>query len=70
MNEGEVICLALCLFAMLFSIHCMGTAYRNGATDGYGYAKEPWNSGYQKAGHYLRESMSHRWPELKDMPKG
>jgi hypothetical protein len=39
-------------------------AYRNGATDGYGFAREPGNPGYAHAGRYLRANMDHRWPEL------
>jgi hypothetical protein len=41
-------------------------AYRNGCCDGYGFAREPRNPGYQEAGRYLRRTMYHRWPELED----
>jgi hypothetical protein len=41
------------------------SAYRNGVTDGYGYAREPHNPGYRKAGAYLRKHMGHRWGELR-----
>jgi hypothetical protein len=41
-------------------------AYQNGVTDGYGFAREPRNPGYQKAGQYLREYMAYRWRELED----
>lgn len=39
-------------------------AYRSGVTDGYGYAREPNCPGYAKAGEYLKNTMSHRWPEI------
>jgi hypothetical protein len=48
-----------------FVIYANRCAYYNGATDGYGYSKEPTNPGYQKAGMYLRRFMAHRWAELK-----
>ena len=51
-----------------FMLSLQKAAYRNGCTDGYGYAREPWNPGYRHAGEYLRESMVHRWPELKVVP--
>jgi hypothetical protein len=44
----------------------VNAAYRNGVTDGYGYAREPMNPGYQKAGRYLREHMAYRWRELRN----
>lgn len=40
-------------------------AYQNGVTDGYGYRREPNNPGYAKAGKYLKQTMAHRWPELR-----
>lgn len=45
---------------------CLGAwaAYRNGVTDGFGFAQEPSNPGYRKAGDYLRKHMAYRWPEL------
>ena len=58
----ELLILLATIVAVLISV----MAYRNGVNDGYGYAREPWNPGYQKAGTYLREEMSHRWPELKN----
>lgn len=48
------------------SLAAIRSAYRNGVTDGYGYAREPWNPGYHDAGLYLRENMAHRWPDLED----
>lgn len=47
-----------------FFLKSQEAAYHNGVTDGYGYAREPWNRGYFKAGDYLRRFMSHRWPEV------
>lgn len=38
--------------------------YRNGVTDGFGFAWEPTNPGYRKAGRYLREHMTYRWRQL------
>jgi hypothetical protein len=43
----------------------MNAAYRNGVTDGYGYAREPRNPGYKTAGDFLRKHMNHRWRELR-----
>lgn len=54
--------------AVVFCLYLQGAAYRNGCTDGYGYAREPWNPGYRRAGEYLREAMVHRWPELRMVP--
>jgi hypothetical protein len=50
------------VFTLLF---VAPAAYRNGVTDGYGYAKEPTCPGYKGAGEYLRSTMAHRWPELR-----
>lgn len=72
---------AVFLTYFVFSIAAIGAAYNNGATDGYGYSKEPTCPGYAKAGRYLRKNMAHRWPELvknapvssepvKDYPRG
>jgi len=52
--------------AVLFGLLVVPAAYRNGVTDGYGYAKEPGCPGYRNAGEYLRSHMAHRWPELRD----
>jgi hypothetical protein len=43
---------------------CINSAYRNGVTDGFGYAREPWNPGYRQAGDYLKNNLAHRWPDL------
>ena len=54
-------------FAAVLSLFGQGAAYRNGVTDGYGYAKEGrGHPGYRRAGEYLREHMKHRWHELTD----
>lgn len=58
------ICVWLAMACFFVSLG-VKAAYRNGVTDGYGYSREPRNSGYKKAGRYLREHMSHRWPELR-----
>lgn len=39
-------------------------AYRNGVTDGFGFAWEPTNPGYRKAGRYLKKHMAYRWRQL------
>lgn len=52
--------------ALIFGLVVADAAWRNGVTDGYGFAKEPRNPGYEKAGDYLKRVMSHRWPELND----
>ena len=50
---------------MIGSVIVCHASYRNGVTDGYGYAVESWNPGYAHAGEYLREHMQHRWPALR-----
>lgn len=61
----------LCLVVLALAAQSVGAAYRNGVTDGYGYAKEPNCPGYAHAGEYLRRHMKHRWPELDPArPKG
>lgn len=65
--ETWVIFALLVMFAVL-SMFGIAAAYRNGATDGYGYSKEPNCPGYAGAGEYLRRVMAHRWPELRDTP--
>jgi hypothetical protein len=51
--------------AFVFQLIGLRAAYHNGVTDGYGFAKEPRNPGYQRAGNYLKTFMAHRWHELK-----
>ena len=58
------------LSAALFMVCLMAhigvyAAYQNGVTDGYGFAREPRNPGYRRAGEYLRKHMAHRWRELR-----
>lgn len=65
----EVVVMFWALFAVLFAFLAIPAAYRNGVTDGYGYAREPSCPGYKAAGEYLRNTMGHRWPELKDQPE-
>ena len=62
--------ITLLVFAAVVSALGCAAAYRNGVTDGYGYAKEPNCPGYAMAGEYLRRVMAHRWPELRPQPKG
>jgi hypothetical protein len=58
-------CLLFCLIVTVgVLVLATRAAYRNGCTDGYGYAREPVNPGYAHAGRYLRANMAHRWPEL------
>ena len=47
------------------SLFSQAAAYRNGVTDGYGYAREPSCPGYQRAGRHLHKYMAHRWHELR-----
>lgn len=53
-------------FMSILMIVGMKCAYRNGAVDGYGYAKEPNNPGHREAGEHLKRTMVHRWPDLLD----
>lgn len=55
-------------FALASGLLVLGlrAAYQNGVTDGYGFAREPRNPGYQRAGNYLKTFMGHRWPDLED----
>lgn len=53
------------LFGMWLIWMAQRAAYRNGVTDGYGYAQEPNNPGYKEAGDYLQHHMRHRWPNLE-----
>lgn len=50
---------------VVLSVFAQVAAYRNGATDGYGYSQEPGNPGYAKAGRYLVKHMAYRWPKLR-----
>ena len=49
-------------------VGCWGAyhAYRNGVTDGFGFAWEPSCPGYRKAGLYLRKHMAYRWHQLNN----
>ena len=68
MNEA-IAAITLGLFCVIAILAC-SAAYRNGVTDGYGYAREPSNPGYRRAGRYLRKRMAYRWPELRATEKG
>ena len=70
MNDTMFLVFVLLCFVLmvLVALSAIRAAYCNGICDGYGYAKEPWNRGYHDAGYYLRENMSHRWPELDREP--
>lgn len=74
MTDHELVIVGMAVvmvFLAVVSLLGCAAAYRNGVTDGYGYAKEPNCPGYANAGAYLRETMKHRWPELDDSrPKG
>jgi hypothetical protein len=56
-------CLVVVFGTAVFSIRA---AYRNGVTDGFGYAVEPTCPGYAAAGEFLRTFMAHRWPAYLD----
>jgi hypothetical protein len=58
----EVLLVIITIMAVVATV----SAYHNGCTDGYGYAREPEHPGYQRAGKYLRKFMAHRWPELRN----
>ena len=63
------IAVGVCLTSLAAVLGCV-VAYQNGATDGYGYAQEPNNPGYQRAGGYLKATMAHQWAGLRpDKPK-
>lgn len=59
----------LVLLLVAVALAGMRAAYRNGVTDGYGFAREPENPGYADAGRYLTERMSHRWSSLSPTPQ-
>lgn len=66
-NENmELVMGGVVILAIAVVLYLQNCAYRNGVNDGYGYAKEPTNPGYQAAGNYLKEVMAHRWPELRE----
>jgi hypothetical protein len=58
--------LALFVMCAVLSFFGLMAAYRNGVVDGYGYSKEPGHRGYKHAGEILRETMYHRWYELRE----
>lgn len=62
--ETWILLAFLVMYAVLSFMGSMA-AYRNGVVDGYGYSKEPGHPGYEHAGEILRETMHHRWPELR-----
>lgn len=49
---------------LAMTIAAIRSAYSNGANDGYGYARDPSNPGYQRAGRCLYEFMSHRYDNV------
>lgn len=64
MTPTEWVLVASLVGVTVLAFLCVGAAYRNGITDGYGYSREPTCPGYAYAGIYLRRFMAHRWPEL------
>ena len=70
MTPIEIVLLIAFVSLAFFSLLAQGAAYRNGVTDGYGFSKEPTCPGYRTAGHHLRTTMAHRWPELRDAVPG
>ena len=67
-GRGFKVSILFIIYAIL-SIYAVEAAYRNGATDGYGYSREPNNPGYRKAGEFLRKRMAYRWRELAAPPQ-
>ena len=65
MGDTVLVGLAAFVLGIGVSLVSLGAAYRNGVTDGYGYAREPSCAGYSRAGEYLRKYMAHRWHELR-----
>lgn len=59
----ELLLIGICI-GLFMAAFVVRSSYRNGVTDGYGYAREPHHPGYQVAGDYLRQHMRHRWPDL------
>lgn len=66
MNTTEIILILFLLVLSIASVLGQAAAYHNGVTDGFGFAREPKNPGYAKAGRYLKKYMVHRWRELRD----
>lgn len=64
MSTLEIILLSLLAVVFVLALMNARAAYRNGAVDGYGFAREPGNPGYRHAGLYLSRFMVHRWNEL------
>lgn len=64
MTPVEITLAGLLILCVVLAAMSTAAAYRNGVTDGYGYAKEPTCPGYRHAGEYLTAHMVHRWPEL------
>lgn len=54
---------------LIIGLVAIRASYNSGVCDGYGYAKEPENPHYARAGEYLRDVMSHQWPELGERPR-
>ena len=65
MTTVEIGLLFVIVVMLAFVWSAVGAAYRNGVVDGYGFAKEPDNPGYQAAAPILK-CMAHRWPELEE----
>ena len=61
------ILVAILFFAMVY--FCSGASYYNGVNDGFGFAKEPWNPGYRRAGEWIKKYTSYKWPETHDEVK-
>jgi hypothetical protein len=58
-------CYAAITLITIIGVLALRATYRNGVCDGYGFGREPKNPGYRKAGNYLKEYMTHRWPEIE-----
>ena len=57
-----VILLVICFAAQIG----VNAAYHNGVADGYGFAQEPLNPGYMRAGLYIVKHMPHRLVERQE----
>jgi hypothetical protein len=62
----EWITVVISIIALVIVLFGLDASYKNGASDGYGYSREPGNPGYRRAGLYLFHHMSYRWRGIPD----
>lgn len=60
----EVILFVICCLLLGLWLVSSRLNFYLGVNDGYGYAREPWNPGYKKAGVWLRKHAAYKWPEV------